>query len=823
MPTSQPLWKRTQRNGVNIAVVRRALGFAFNTRNDCTVTRINDLVVGTVNDQQARVTVNGVSAQVTNRTYTAPDIPLQLGANILRIVAMDRTGNSATVSVTVTRTQASGTFIKMLSGNNQTGAISTPLAAPLAVQIFNGVTPVANAPVIFKVTQNNGSLQPGAPQSSLIIVNTDASGQARANFTLGNRAGAGNNLVEAYSTAASGIIPFTASGAPKQAALISVDSGNNQFGAVSQKLVLPLVAVVTDTGYNRLGGIPVTFMSKQGFGTFNGASSWETVSDSDGRALATLTLGTQPGQDNNVVEAYVSASLASGNLGLPALGFPAAFTATARVPGDPAATRISGVVLDNSNQPIPNVTMRLYQANLGNRNNVHTEVVTPVVTDAKGAFKITPAPVGLYKLMADGNTAVSAGKLYPTLEYDIVTVAGQDNTVGMPLYLPALDPLAKVCVNETTGGTLTITSSPGFSLTIQPGAATFPGGAKTGCVTVTPVNFDKMPMSPGFGQQPRYIVTIQPVGTTFNPPAAITIPNMDGLAPRAKTEMYSYDHDLAAFVAIGSATVSNDGSVIASDPGIGVMKAGWHCGGNPNTTGSVGTCPTCKKCSGSQCAADDSQTPPQNSPTDCRQEICLGGSIGSVPKDAEVPTNFCKKCQGGFTVNDPAKQKVSIAALGVTPELCTSPEQNKSLPYNLDGCTWSPDDLASWNSKMLFSTNYHLYVTNPIWGTVLGDISQSVADAQTLPCNVHDVCYQTCGSNKSSCDSGLGAGITASCDIGYPLPCNRVDQTECAGYEEEYRSCKTIGPFYQGVVESSVGSVAYQVDQAKYCYCCKAQ
>ena len=71
-------------------------------------------------------------------------------------------------------------------------------------------------------------------------------------------------------------------------------------------------------------------------------------------------------------------------------------------------------------------------------------------------------------------------------------------------------------------------------------------------------------MAPGFGQQPRYVVTIQPVGTTFNPPAAISIPNVDGLAPNAKTEMYSFDHDLAAFVAIGSGSVSADGSVIGS-------------------------------------------------------------------------------------------------------------------------------------------------------------------------------------------------------------------------------------------------------------------
>jgi hypothetical protein len=39
---------------------------------------INDLVVGTVNDQQATVTVNGTAAQVANRSFLAPNIPLTI-------------------------------------------------------------------------------------------------------------------------------------------------------------------------------------------------------------------------------------------------------------------------------------------------------------------------------------------------------------------------------------------------------------------------------------------------------------------------------------------------------------------------------------------------------------------------------------------------------------------------------------------------------------------------------------------------------------------------------------------------------------------------
>ena len=112
----------------------------------------------------------------------------------------------------------------------------------------------------------------------------------------------------------------------------------------------------------------------------------------------------------------------------------------------------------------------------------------------------------------------------------MVTVAGQSNTVGQPIFLLPLNTANQLCVTETTGGgTLTIPEAPGFSLTFGPGQVTFPGGSKTGCVSVTVVHGDKVPMAPGFGQQPRFIVTIQPAGALFNPPAPITLPNVDGL------------------------------------------------------------------------------------------------------------------------------------------------------------------------------------------------------------------------------------------------------------------------------------------------------
>src|SRR5439155_7293518 len=164
-------------------------------------------------------------------------------------------------------------------------------------------------------------------------------------------------------------------------------------------------------------------------------------------------------------------------------------------------------------------TMRMYLPYQGQTNNVAVAVGTPVQTDAQGQFVIQPAPVAKLKLMADGGTAQRPGA-WPTVEFDMVTVPGQNNTLGMPTYLLPLDGVNKLCVDDSTGGTLRLPEVPGFSLTVTPGSATFAGGARAGCITVTPVHTDKIPMVPGFGQQPRFVVTIQPVGTTFSPPAS---------------------------------------------------------------------------------------------------------------------------------------------------------------------------------------------------------------------------------------------------------------------------------------------------------------
>jgi hypothetical protein len=127
---------------------------------------INDIVVGTVNVEEARVECNGVSAQVANRAFVAVDVPLQPGPNTLTCTGIDRAGNVDTEHIGVTLDTVTPARITLVSGNNQTAHIEELLPEPLVVSLTENGAPAPGKPVRFKVLRNNGSL------------NADASGRA---------------------------------------------------------------------------------------------------------------------------------------------------------------------------------------------------------------------------------------------------------------------------------------------------------------------------------------------------------------------------------------------------------------------------------------------------------------------------------------------------------------------------------------------------------------------------------------------------------------------------------------------------------------------
>ena len=528
---------------------------AILTVRQITVTgMINDIVSGTVNPEQAQVMVNGLPAVLLNRSYAITDLLLTPGRNIINVVARDRAGNETQRSIEVTVMDAAlQKRINRLAGDAQSGMIGTTLEQPLVVELVdaNGVVQT-NQPVTFNICRNDGTLlAPPDQQGRTITRLTDTRGQAQIFFQLGSRTGAGNNQVDVTSPGVLGQVIFCANATGSPPVRISALLPETQVGETGKPLPLPWTAYVTDLGGNPVAGAPVTFIVFQGDGgTVNGTTMITTNSDSDGRAAVVHTLGGQDGLNNNVVIAMI------GGLTNAA----ATFTASGRTPHSVALTRVVGLVLDNANQPMSNILCRIDGTSL------------ETFTDAQGQFVLSNAPVGNIHLVVDARDRGYPGTWH-ALEFVVDTVAGRDNSVDRPIYMLPLSDSALAGGSQPV--TLQMRDMPGASMTILPGSIRDANGRPVVTnVSFTQVNMERVPMPPPLGSQFMLAWTVQPAGLHFDPPASMCIPNMGAPAGQV-VEMFSFDHDLIQFVAIGTATVTTDGALMCSDPGFGVSKSGW--------------------------------------------------------------------------------------------------------------------------------------------------------------------------------------------------------------------------------------------------------
>ena len=176
----------------------------------------------------------------------------------------------------------------IVSGYDQTGIIGEPLAEPFVVRVRDREQdnqPQEGVGVTFTVLTGGGSL-------STTTAITDQDGLAKSTLTLGDEPG--TNTVEVRAEGISKVVTFSAEAtllSPTPTSL-SIISGDNQEGFIGEPLANPLVTEVRDQHGDPMEGATVTFTVLTGSGTL----SAETVmTDANGRAESTLTLGTDPG------------------------------------------------------------------------------------------------------------------------------------------------------------------------------------------------------------------------------------------------------------------------------------------------------------------------------------------------------------------------------------------------------------------------------------------------------------------------------------------------------------------------------------------------
>lgn len=585
------------------------------------VGNVNDVATGTINADDVRVEVNGQEARVLNRSYEFPDLLLARGLNTIVVQVFDQVGNVGEAEIEVEVQDGLGQQqINIISGNNQVGEIGALLDDPLVVEVVDADgQALPDFPVTFSVVASDGFLEAFPQSGREVTVVTDELGRASAFYNLGTRSGAGNNMVAVTAPGFVGEVIFCLSSDPSIPARIVAVSGENQQGLGGQALPVPLQVLVNDNGGNPVAGATVNFTVVDGSGNIGGETTVARVTDTDGQAAVSFTPGLQSGINNNRVVATVD--------GLP--NDLVVFISSSLAPEAGVPTTLVGVVVDNTDTPIPGATVQVLGDN---------DLGVDGFTDEEGRFELTGVPVGTVHLLVDGTTS-SREETFTFLAFVLTIFPGVEN-VFPPISIPILNPDNAKVVGGDEDVVLTLEGIEGFEFTVFANSATFPDGSSTGLMSLDQVHADRVPMPPPDGTAPETVWTFQPAGVRFDPPVKVQLPNTQGLTAGQVVEILTFDHDLEEFVSVGLARVSDDGAVIVTDPGFGITKSGW---GTPQPPPPPPNCTL--NCNDTNECTSDSR---QRNPCRCIHEPTNeGGNCGG-----QAGVNACREgvCQGGSCV-----------------------------------------------------------------------------------------------------------------------------------------------------------------------------
>lgn len=262
-------------------------------------------------------------------------------------------------------------------------------------------------------------------------------------------------------------------------------------------------------------------------------------------------------------------------------------------------------------------------ANLTNSVNVPLAGVTVTVdgaeetlravTDANGFFSLSPCPAGRFFVHVDGRTVrnPAAGIRYPDLAYYPYVgkaweaVAGYTNNLAGGngvIYLPLIQQGSLRPVSLTSNTVVTfppgvVASNPvlsGVSITVPAGSLFSENGQRGGQVGIAPVAPDRLPEPLPPGLNLPLVITVQTDGPqNFSEPVPVCFPNLPNprtgqpLPPGAKSALWSFNHDTGQWEIQGPMTVTSDGRMVCTDPGVGIRQPGWH-GQDPATQGGGG-------------------------------------------------------------------------------------------------------------------------------------------------------------------------------------------------------------------------------------------
>ncbi|MCG3196502.1 MAG: hypothetical protein GHCLOJNM_00978 [bacterium] len=224
-------------------------------------------------------------------------------------------------------------------------------------------------------------------------------------------------------------------------------------------------------------------------------------------------------------------------------------------------------------------------------------------TDALGNFRLEPAPAGKFFVHIDGRTVTGAlidgvtittsypeGYYYPFVGKAWDSLPGREANIGnvyLPLVIPGtLRPVSATQETMIPFPDQVLAEHPEFAgaqVIVPPDSLYADDGTRGGMVGIAPVPPDRMPGSLPDFMMPPILITVQTDGgTNFDTPLPLCLPNLPDpqtgqpAAPGSKRALFSFNHDIGEFENVGSMTVSQDGTMVCTDPGVGILAPGWH-------------------------------------------------------------------------------------------------------------------------------------------------------------------------------------------------------------------------------------------------------
>ena len=235
-------------------------------------------------------------------------------------------------------------------------------------------------------------------------------------------------------------------------------------------------------------------------------------------------------------------------------------------------------------------------------------------TDAMGNFRLDNAPAGRFFVHIDGRMVTEAlldgafvptqfpeGPYYPFVGKAWESITGQEVNIGdvfLPLILPGA--LQDVSMTEETMITFPqavldeLPEFAGVGLVVPSDALFADDGTRGGKVGIAPVPPDRLPGPLPEGLDFPLVITVQTDGpTNFDEPVPVCFPNLpdpntgEVLSPGEKSALWSFNHDTGRFEIVGPMTVNEDGTLVCSDDGVGIVAPGWH-GQQPGSSADDG-------------------------------------------------------------------------------------------------------------------------------------------------------------------------------------------------------------------------------------------